>query len=329
MKTRKTLKKKRTSKKYNKTQFRRFNKHNNLTSKMKGGGVFDIFTRYPPEYYNDWIIKLEQLKTYIKNDTTYTWLHSDSEELKAKNLDEVENALKRFQKRQTVRKDNIKELERLITNYQERREDSIKNPDKSIELQNALQLKSILYNDKNIIDERLENYIAHLQSDNNGLTKSDKRSVKIMLHIIRKQNNIEMPKTEATQAQEAVAAAAVAAEVPVAQQAPEGKAVEGEAVAGEAVEGEEQLGFPSILSKTFETLTSRFQGSTVPEPHVVAQKMPRLGAIPKPREVPAFDAHVLEQLQPRSNATRTYIPGNGGKSKHTVKRNVKSKKRRR
>ena len=37
MKTRKTLKKRRTSKKYNKTQFRRYNKHNNLTSKMKGG----------------------------------------------------------------------------------------------------------------------------------------------------------------------------------------------------------------------------------------------------------------------------------------------------
>ena len=43
MKTRKTLKKKRTSKKYNKTQFRRFNKHNNLTSKMKGGM---IYTKY-------------------------------------------------------------------------------------------------------------------------------------------------------------------------------------------------------------------------------------------------------------------------------------------
>ena len=33
----KTTRKKRTLKKYNKTQFRRFNKHNNLTSKMKGG----------------------------------------------------------------------------------------------------------------------------------------------------------------------------------------------------------------------------------------------------------------------------------------------------
>lgn len=37
MKTRKTLKKKRTLKKYNKTQFRRFNKYNNLTRTMKGG----------------------------------------------------------------------------------------------------------------------------------------------------------------------------------------------------------------------------------------------------------------------------------------------------
>ena len=39
MKTRKTLKKRRTSKKYNKTQFRRFNKYNNLTRTMKGGGT--------------------------------------------------------------------------------------------------------------------------------------------------------------------------------------------------------------------------------------------------------------------------------------------------
>lgn len=43
MKQYKTTRKKITLKKYNKTQFRRFNKHNNLTSKMKGGM---IYTKY-------------------------------------------------------------------------------------------------------------------------------------------------------------------------------------------------------------------------------------------------------------------------------------------
>lgn len=43
MKQYKTTRKKKMLKKYNKTQFRRFNKHNNLTSKMKGGM---IYTKY-------------------------------------------------------------------------------------------------------------------------------------------------------------------------------------------------------------------------------------------------------------------------------------------
>ena len=66
MKTRKTLKKKRTLKKYNKTQFRRYNKHNNLTSKMKGGAsstvLLSAYINYRQKQMNDASRVMEAIK---------------------------------------------------------------------------------------------------------------------------------------------------------------------------------------------------------------------------------------------------------------------------
>ena len=66
MKTRRTLKKKITSKKYKKTRYRRYNMRINLTSKMKGGASSTIlksaYINYRQEQKNDASKLLEEIK---------------------------------------------------------------------------------------------------------------------------------------------------------------------------------------------------------------------------------------------------------------------------
>ena len=189
MKTRKTLKKRGTSKKYNKTQFRRYNKHNNLTSKMKGGGWFrNIILSTPTKKtatnvfhtpttsdmiinnYSDWIEDVEQLKTDIENAKTYGWLEAPA--MKINRLLVVNEALRAFKQNEESGYEDM--LTELIKMYDERRQDN--GVYKSINLKQANDLLSRLHKDMYGYDW-LKKYIEHLNSVNNGLTKSEKKSV--------------------------------------------------------------------------------------------------------------------------------------------------------
>ena len=349
MKTRKTLKKRRTSKKYNKTKFRRFNKYNNLTSKMKGGGGFlDMFKPSLPKYYSDWIDKLEQLKTKLTGDTTYPWLLPET--MRQDDLKSIETALTQFRKKEDIEA-TFKELfDYLIEKYSEKEADSRINTENrqqiSQQIANAKNLLSILFEDRIQSKNWLEKYIAHLSSDNSGLTEAEKKRVEIELQQINDKdvmNSDEQVKhqwekiepqrdLQIKKRQQALGIARLA-EHEVEDKA-EHEAEQEEQEEQEAVEQSKPEN-SSRSSTVFDTFTSRFRGSTVPKPPVVEEKMQRnvaakLGAISRPTAVPALKlpgyATAMEAGQGKFN---NYIRKNGGINKRTFKRKVKSKKRRR
>ena len=356
MKTRKTLKKRRTSKKYNKTKFRRFNKYNNLTSRMKGGGAFlDMFDMFkpsppppspppaapspplppflpqpsppqpsppppsPPKYYSDWIDKLEQLKTKLTEDTTYTWLLGET--MRKDRLKSIETALEQFRKNEDVEDKSL--FNYLEKKNSEREADSQSNTENSQQISqqiaNAEYLLSILFKDRTFSKNWLEGYIEHLRSDNSGLAESDKNIVQRKLQRIT-DNDVMNSSQQAYKNWQAIAPERDDA-INMRHQA--------SMLAREAKHEVESTN-PSVLTQRIQQLTSRFRGSTEPVPPVVSRQTRRIGAISRPTAVPALNLHdyatAMEAGQGKFN---NYIRKNGGINKRTFKRKVKSKKRRR
>ena len=225
--------KKRTYKKYNKTQFRNFNKHINLTSKMKGGVNLSPFGK--SKQYVDAIIwkeNLETLLTKIKTDKTFKVvgaplgppLYEYTTQKAA--IKQVEDALDANQKISEIER---RKLEAYITHYitRQQSEISFENGKLNTSTHSLIPYSEMrtraqeLLDNINILDytEELGDYADWLKKYIQFLDTNTYFSITQDREIMAKMAAAEKAAAEAEAAEEKAAAAAAAEEKAAAEKA--------------------------------------------------------------------------------------------------------------
>ena len=336
MKKHNISRKKRTYKKYNRAQFRNFNKYTNLTSKMKGGVKWSLFGNSAT-----WKKKLETLHNNIRKDTTFELAGAPLTKDLTKDFAKiwVVNAIQRLNADLKISEKKTRELELYITHYEDRekyerayknntlrratRGNNIPYSEMKLKAENLLQNINIIdYNSK--LKEWLETFITFLDNSTYFSVMQEDEIMKML-------TKIEKEKEKASELK-AAAAAAPAPEEEEDQANFKSRLKEGyvrrvdadrrvnadRIAATEAKAAAEEKGatkekapedwsFFSIFGNTQQPESSASE-SPLPESHISMPDRLRSGYRPRPANVNLIKV--------------------GGKSKYTFKRNVKSKKKR-
>ena len=184
MKKHNISRKKRTYKKYNKPQFRNFNKYTNLTSKMKGGVNWLQWFRPAPKKsvidYTEMIKEATDLLEKIKNDTLYDWLRDSY--LRQQDINLVMIALENYKNGVPTKPFISAYIEETLKYYAKKEENAtIKLDDTTLEdiqynKKIAEELLSKINKERTWVKKWLTNYIEILEK-NVHLTSDDKVSI--------------------------------------------------------------------------------------------------------------------------------------------------------
>jgi hypothetical protein len=193
MKKHNISRKKRTYKKYNKPQFRNFNKYTNLTSKMKGGVNWLQWFRPAPKKsvidYTALIKKATDLLEKIKNDTLYDWLRDSG--LKQQDIKLVMIALENFKNGVPTNPYISDFIEETLKYYAKKEEyATIKLDDTTLgatqyNKKTAEDLRSKINKERTWVKNWLTNYIEILEK-NVYLTSDDTASIEKGGRIIQR-----------------------------------------------------------------------------------------------------------------------------------------------
>jgi hypothetical protein len=335
---------KRTYKKYNKTQFRNFNKYTNLTSSMKGGVKWSLFgTSAKSVETAKWKGELETLRNNIRDDTTFEWAGAPINNLN-KNLTKADvnkwvvNAIQFVDAQLTISEEKIRQLQLYMRHYKNRQDyesaykantlkpatryDRIPYSEMKLRAENLLQNINII-DDNSELKEWLETYIRFLD---NFTYFSDMQEDKIMKMLEEIEEDVNQANFK-SRLQEGYARRVDADRIA----ATEAKATAEETGATEEKGATKEKGATEEKAPKDRSIFSIF------------------GNMQQPSRV--SDESSLEPPQPGSYASESRLPEStismprlrsgfrprptninpikvGGKSKHRFKRNIKSKTKR-
>jgi hypothetical protein len=328
--------KKRTLKKYNRTQFKNFNKYTNLTSKMKGGGKWSLFGKSATA---KWKEDLVTLRNNIRDDTTFEWAGAPINNLN-KNLTKADvnkwvvNAIQFVDAQLTISEEKIRQLQLYMRHYKNRQ--YYESAYKANTLKPATRRNNIPYSEMKLRAENLRQNI-NIIDDNSDLkewletyiTFLDKSTYFSVMQEDKIMEMLEEIEEDVYQAKK---------------------------------EDVDQANFKSRLQEGYARRVDADRTAANEAKAAAKEKGATVEKAPKDRSIFSIfgnkqqpprvsDESSLEPSQPESSASESRLPESpismprlrsgfrprpanvnpitvGGKSKHRFKRNIKSKKKR-